>query len=76
MIWRPSLSIPRARGLHKRGFKQFTGKAPLRETMAAGFLRQMGYDGTQPVLDPMCGSGTFLLEAAEIAAGLPPRSRA
>jgi len=59
-------------GLHKRGFKQFTGKAPLRETMAAGFLRQMGYDGTQPVLDPMCGSGTFLLEAAEIAAGLPP----
>lgn len=59
-------------GLHKRGFKHFTGKAPLRETMAAGFLRQMGYDGTQPVLDPMCGSGTFLLEAAEIAAGLAP----
>lgn len=64
-------------GLHKRGFKQFTGKAPLRETMAAAFLRQMGYDGTQPVLDPMCGSGTFLLEAAEIAAGLAPgRARA
>ncbi|NBB97570.1 MAG: class I SAM-dependent RNA methyltransferase [Alphaproteobacteria bacterium] len=59
-------------GLHKRGFKQFTGKAPLRETMAAGFLRDMGFDGTQPVLDPMCGSGTFLLEAAEIAAGLAP----
>lgn len=59
-------------GLHKRGFKQFTGKAPLRETMAAGFLRQMGYDGSQPVLDPMCGSGTFLLEAAEIAAELAP----
>lgn len=59
-------------GLHKRGFKQFTGKAPLRETMAAAFLRQMGFDGTQPVLDPMCGSGTFLLEAAEIAAGLAP----
>ena len=59
-------------GLHKRGSKQFTGKAPLRETMAAGFLRQMGYDGSQPVLDPMCGSGTFLLEAAEIAAGLAP----
>jgi putative N6-adenine-specific DNA methylase len=59
-------------GLHKRGFKQFTGKAPLRETMAAAFLRQMGYDGSQAVLDPMCGSGTFVLEAAEIAAGLAP----
>jgi len=59
-------------GLHKRGHKLATGKAPLRETMAALFLRQMGYDGTQPVLDPMCGSGTFVIEAAEIAAGLAP----
>ncbi len=59
-------------GLHKRGFKQFTGKAPLRETMAAAFLRQMGFDGSQAVLDPMCGSGTFALEAADIAAGLAP----
>lgn len=58
--------------LHKRGYKQFIGKAPLRETMAAAFLRQMGYDGTQPVIDPMCGSGTFILEAADIAAGLAP----
>jgi putative N6-adenine-specific DNA methylase len=64
-------------GLHKRGHKQFIGKAPLRETMAAAFLRQMGFDGTQPVIDPMCGSGTFVLEAAEIAAGLAPgRNRA
>ena len=63
-------------GLHKRGHKLATGKAPLRETMAALFLRQMGYDGSQPVLDPMCGSGTFVIEAAEIAAGLAPgRSR-
>ena len=63
-------------GLHKRGHKLATGKAPLRETMAAAFLHQMGFDGTQPVIDPMCGSGTFLLEAAERAAGLPPgRSR-
>ena len=59
-------------GLHKRGHKLATGKAPLRETMAALFLAQMGYDGTQPVLDPMCGSGTFVIEAAEIAAGLAP----
>lgn len=63
-------------GLHKRGHKLATGKAPLRETMAALLLRQMGYDGTQPVLDPMCGSGTFVIEAAEIAMGLAPgRSR-
>jgi putative N6-adenine-specific DNA methylase len=59
-------------GLHKRGYKHFVGKAPLRETMAAAFLHQMGYDGSQAVLDPMCGSGTFVLEAAEIAAGLAP----
>ncbi|HTO27951.1 MAG TPA: class I SAM-dependent RNA methyltransferase [Devosia sp.] len=58
--------------LHKRGFKEGVAKAPMRETMAAMFLRQCGFDGTQPVLDPMCGSGTFVLEAAEIALGLKP----
>ena len=62
--------------LHRRGHKEAVGKAPLRETLAALFLRQCGYDGRKPVLDPMCGSGTFVLEAAEIAAGLSPgRSR-
>lgn len=62
--------------LHKRGHKQAVAKAPMRETMAAMFLREMGFDGQQPVLDPMCGSGTFVIEAAEIAAGLAPgRSR-
>jgi putative N6-adenine-specific DNA methylase len=62
--------------LHRREHKTFVGKAPLRETMAAGFLWQMGFDGTQAVVDPMCGSGTIALEAAEIAAGLVPgRSR-
>lgn len=58
--------------LHKRGFKEGVAKAPMRETMAAMFLRQCGYDGSQPVLDPMCGSGTFVIEAAEIALGLKP----
>ena len=58
--------------LHKRGFKVAVNKAPMRETMAALFLRQCGYTGTEPVLDPMCGSGTFVIEAAEIAAGLKP----
>ena len=62
--------------LHKRGHKEAVAKAPIRETMAAMFLREMGFDGSQPVLDPMCGSGTFVIEAAEIAAGLAPgRSR-
>ena len=62
--------------LHKRGHKEAVGKAPLRESMAALFLRSMGFDGTQTVVDPMCGSGTFLIEAAEMAAGLQPgRSR-
>jgi putative N6-adenine-specific DNA methylase len=62
--------------LHKRGHKQAVNKAPMRETMAALFLRMCGYSGSEPVLDPMCGSGTFVIEAAEIAAGLlPGRSR-
>ncbi|HEY8574972.1 MAG TPA: class I SAM-dependent RNA methyltransferase [Devosia sp.] len=58
--------------LHKRGFKEGVAKAPMRETMAAMFLRQCGFDGAQPVLDPMCGSGTFVIEAAEQALGLKP----
>ena len=63
--------------LHRRGFKEAVAKAPMRETLAAMFLRAGGYDGREPVLDPMCGSGTFVIEAAEIAAGLAPgRARA
>ena len=62
--------------LHKRGHKEAVGKAPMRENLAAMLLRGCGYDGTEPVVDPMCGSGTFLIEAAEVAAGfLPGRSR-
>ena len=63
--------------LHKRGHKEAVGKAPMRETLAALFLRDCGYRGTEPLVDPMCGSGTFVIEAAEIAMGLlPGRSRA
>jgi len=58
--------------LHRRGLKEKVHKAPLRETLASLFLRAAGYDGTGTVLDPMCGSGTFIIEAAEIAAGLQP----
>lgn len=58
--------------LHRRGFKTKVNKAPMRETLAAMFLAECGYDGSEPVYDPMCGSGTFVIEAAEIAAGLLP----
>ena len=53
--------------LFKRGWRQDTGHAPLRENLAAGILLLAGYNGSQPLLDPMCGSGTFLVEAADIA---------
>jgi len=58
--------------LHRRGAKLAVGKAPIRETLAALFLRGCGYAGAESVLDPMCGAGTFILEAAQIAAGLAP----
>ncbi|MCP3877492.1 MAG: class I SAM-dependent RNA methyltransferase, partial [Sulfitobacter sp.] len=62
--------------LHKRGHKEAVGKAPMRENLAYLMLRQAGYTGTETVVDPMCGSGTFVIEAAEIAMGLNPgRSR-
>ncbi len=62
--------------LHKRGHKEAIGKAPMRETLATHFLRQCGFDGTETIVDPMCGSGTFVIEAAEMATGLlPGRSR-
>jgi len=56
--------------LHKRGHKQGVGKAPMRETLAALFLRQCGYQPGEALVDPMCGSGTFVIEAAEITARL------
>ena len=58
--------------LHKRGLKRHHGKAPLRETQTAAALLLSGYKGTEPLIDPMCGSGTFSLEAAMIAKNIPP----
>ncbi|TCW29592.1 putative N6-adenine-specific DNA methylase [Gulbenkiania mobilis] len=58
--------------LFKRGWREETGEAPLRENLAAGILLLAGYDGTQSLLDPMCGSGTFLVEAADIALNRAP----
>ena len=53
--------------LHRRGYRQAIAKAPLRETVAAACLLAVDYDGTQPFIDPMCGSGTLPIEAAMIA---------
>ena len=53
--------------LHRRGYRQAVAKAPLRETVAAACLLATDYDGSQPFIDPMCGSGTFPIEAAMIA---------
>lgn len=52
------------RPMHQRGWRTEQGEAPLRETVAAAMLRAVGYDGTQPLWDPMCGSGTLAIEAA------------
>ena len=58
--------------LFKRGFRLASGPAPLRENLAAGMLRLAKWDPSKTLLDPMCGSGTILLEAAQIAANHPP----
>ena len=58
--------------LFKRGYRQDTGEAPLRENLAAGLLLLAGYDGTQPFQDPFCGSGTIAIEAAWIATHRAP----
>lgn len=58
--------------LHKRGWRVATTEAPINEVLAAGILLISGYDGSQPLVDPMCGSGTFLVEGALIAANINP----
>jgi putative N6-adenine-specific DNA methylase len=58
--------------LFKRGQRLATGEAPLRENLAAGILRLAGWSPDTPLLDPMCGSGTILLEAACIALDIAP----
>jgi putative N6-adenine-specific DNA methylase len=58
--------------LYKRGIKTHGGKAPLRETTACAALLLAGYDRQKPLIDPMCGSGTFSLEAAMMALNIPP----
>lgn len=58
--------------LHRRGYRLQTAKAPLRETLAAGMLLTAGWDPSQPLIDPFCGSGTIPIEAALIACRIAP----
>jgi putative N6-adenine-specific DNA methylase len=57
--------------LFKRGWRQDKGDAPLKETLAAAMLAASGWTPDQPLYDPCCGSGTILIEAAQIALGIP-----
>lgn len=58
--------------LHKRGYKLATNIAPINEVLAAGLIMLSGWDGQSDFMDPMCGSGTILAEAAMIACQIPP----
>ncbi len=63
------------RPLYKRGYRQAVARAPLRETLAAALLLASGWDKRSPLLDPFCGSGTIPIEAALLAARIPPGLR-
>jgi putative N6-adenine-specific DNA methylase len=58
--------------LHKRGYRPIQTKAPLNEALAAGLLLQSGWDPATPLVDPLCGSGTFCIEGAWVALNRPP----
>ena len=58
--------------LHQRGYKTATNIAPINEVLAAGMILMSGWDGQTDFMDPMCGSGTILAEAAMIACNIPP----
>ena len=59
--------------LHMRGYREDTGKAPLRETLAAAIVLRSGWQKGIPLVDPMCGSGTLLIEAAQMEAQIAPQ---
>lgn len=61
-------------GLHKRGYREFAGPAPLRETMAAGLLQLSYWNRDRQFIDPFCGSGTLPIEAALIGRNIAPGS--
>jgi len=59
-------------GLHQRGYRDLAGQAPLKENLAAAIVQRSGWQPGAPMLDPMCGSGTLLIEAAMIASDRAP----
>ena len=61
--------------LFKRGYKDGTVKAPMNEVLAAGLILLSEWDGNSHLMDPMCGSGTLLIEGAMIALNIPPQIR-
>lgn len=58
--------------LHMRGYRDRGAPAPLKENLAAGLVKMTGWDAKSPLMDPMCGSGTFCIEAALMALRVPP----
>jgi putative N6-adenine-specific DNA methylase len=58
--------------LFKRGWREDKGEAPLKETLAAAMIAASGWDGTVPLYDPCCGSGTIVIEAAQVACNIAP----
>lgn len=60
--------------LFQRGYRETSGEAPLNEVVAAGLIRLSGWDRKSTFVDPFCGSGTLLIEAAMLAAGIPSQS--
>ena len=74
-LWRDEATLYRdmsGQTLHKRGYRGAVHRAALSEAVAAGILQMIGFDGTQDIVDPMCGSGTFVIEAALIATERAP----
>ncbi|MGE4778439.1 bifunctional 23S rRNA (guanine(2069)-N(7))-methyltransferase RlmK/23S rRNA (guanine(2445)-N(2))-methyltransferase RlmL [Yersinia enterocolitica] len=59
-------------GLHQRGYRDLTGQAPLKENLAAAIIQRSGWQPGTPMVDPMCGSGTLLIEAAMMASDRAP----
>jgi len=70
---RATISLDATGGsLHKRGYRTASVEAPMQETLAAAIIRLSGWEGERPLIDPMCGSGTLLCEAAMHICRIPP----
>ncbi len=61
--------------LHKRGWRRYQGRAPISETLAAALVMYSGWDRRSPLIDPFCGGGTILIEAAMLARNIAPGLR-